>query len=61
MTEPQLFGGLVGIVALAGLLILYGLARLGRWLNGCPTLRDFRAEIREENLDRIHAARYKRL
>jgi hypothetical protein len=23
--------------------------------------RDFRAEIRDENLERIHAARYKRL
>ena len=62
MTPEQIQGGLVGLVALAGLLALYGFARLMRWLNADPTLRgDFRAQIRRENLERIHASRYKRL
>ena len=60
MTPDQLHGGLVGLTALAGLLILFAIDSLFIWVQRRKQ-RDFRAEIRDENLERIHAARYKRL
>ena len=65
MTPEQIQGGLVGLVALAGIVGLYYFAKLMRWLNGDSTFkarfRTIRDEIEEENLRAIHASRYKRL